>query len=391
MASRNLCLAVLLGSFLAPLASSQTPSAQQPSTPDSPPPQRIDLAGTVEVPIALEGNLPIVDATVNGQGPFRFGIETGAGVVVISPELAAKLALKRTGGPDNIPEYHVDRLDIGGVVFHEFSVSAMRVAQGGIDGVLGLPLYRDLLMTIDYAHRRARFERGNLPAADGVTVLDLTHIGPFWGIPISVGGVKQRAVLDTRSTGGFGFTPESAAPLTFEGDLRVIGRARGAAIPETDVKAGRLAGDVTIGRYTFPKPTVSIRPLPPGFPTEAIVGTRVLSQFVLTLDQRNARLRLTRDGSDTIVLDEPAPAAPARSTEYAGRYGTREIRLQEGKLVLQREGGPALEMVATGPDTFTLKEVPQAQFQFLRDAAGAVTAVKILNREGQWETVPRDR
>ncbi len=310
----------------------------QASDPNPAPPARVDIAGPVEVPISLEANLPIVEARVNGEGPFRFGIETGAGFVVVSPELAAKLALKRTGGADDMPEYHVDRIEIGAVAFHDLPVSALRVAQGGIDGVLGLPLYHDLLLTIDYPNSRARFERGSLPPADGETVLSLTHVGPFWGIPLTVGGARQVAVLDTRSTGAFGFTPESAAPLTFDGDVRVVGRARGAAIPDTEVKAGRLSGDIVIGRYTFPKPTVTIRPLPPGFPTEAIVGARVLSQFTVTLDQRNARLRLVRDGSATVALDEVA-RAPVRARDYAGRYGVREIRVEPGGRLVCRGRG----------------------------------------------------
>ena len=192
MTSRRTAAALAL-SLLAPAAFAQTPT--QPVTPDAVPPRRIELAAPVEVPLALEANLPILEARVNGQGPFRFGIETGAGFVVISPELAAKLALKRTGGPDDSPEYHVDRLDIGAAAFHDFPVSALRVAQPGIDGVLGLPLYRDLLLTIDYPNSRARFERGSLPAADGQTVLALSHIGPFWGLPIVVAGAPQAAVL----------------------------------------------------------------------------------------------------------------------------------------------------------------------------------------------------
>ena len=248
-----------------------------------------------------------------------------------------------------MPEYRVDRIEIGAVAFHDLPVSALRVAQGGIDGVLGLPLYHDLLLTIDYPNSRARFERGSLPPADGETVLSLTHVGPFWGIPLTVGGARQVAVLDTRSTGAFGFTPESAAPLTFDGDVRVVGRARGAAIPDTEVKAGRLSGDIVIGRYTFPKPTVTIRPLPPGFPTEAIVGARVLSQFTVTLDQRNARLRLVRDGSATVALDEVA-RAPVRARDYAGRYGVREIRVEPGgRLVHAEGGGPGARDAANRP------------------------------------------
>jgi len=48
-------------------------------------------------------------------------------------------------------------------------------------------------------------------------------------------------------------------------------------------------------------------------------------------------------------------------------------------------------MVAAGADTFTLAEVPQAQIKFTRDAAGVVTSVAILNRDGQWETEKRVR
>jgi hypothetical protein len=370
----------------------------QEYTPDSSPPERVELSGVVEVPLTLESSLPILEIRVNGQGPFRFGIETGANFIVISPDLAKRLSLERTGGTDEYPAYRLDAIDIGGAHFAGMPAMARRVAQANIDGVLGLPLYRDLLLTIDYPNRRARFERGALPAADGQSIVSLTHVGPFWGIPLTIAGKPYAGVLDTRSTGGFGFTPESAKAVPFDGELRVIGRARGAAIPEADVKAGTIAGDVRIGRYVFPRPAASVRPLPPGFPTEPIVGGRVLSQFAITLDQRNGRLRLARAGADPILLEDPAPRAVAAGTgaaaspgDFTGRYGSRVVRVENGKLVLQREGGPPLEMVPTGADAFTLAEVPQAQITFTRDAAGVVTSVAILNRDGQWETEKRVR
>ena len=392
--TRNGLTAILLGFTL---ANAGLVRAQE-YTPDSSPPERVELSGAVEVPITLESNLPIVEIRVNGQGPFRFGIETGANFIVISPDLAARVSLKRTGGTNEYPAYRLDTIDIGGVHFAGMPAVARRVAQANIDGVLGLPLYRDLLLTIDYPNRRARFERGALPAADGQSILSLTHVGPFWGLPLTIAGKAYSGVLDTRSTGGFGFTPESAKGVPFAGELRVVGRARGAAIPEADVKAGTIAGDIRIGRYVFPRPVASVRPLPPDFPTEPIVGGRVLSQFAITLDQRNARLRLARASGDPIRLEEPAPraaaaGAPAAASlgDFTGRYGSRVIRVENGQLVLQRDGGPPLEMVANGIDTFTLAEVPQAQIKFSRDAAGVVTSVAILNRDGQWETEKRVR
>src|ERR1043166_846685 len=134
----QVCRAVVLVcgfSFAAaPLAVAQRPGSQ----PDPSPPKRIELGGTVEVPITLVSNLPIVEARVNGQGPFRFGIETGANVVIISPDIASRLALSRTGGSDENPAYRVQSIDIGGAKFLDMPVSAGRVVQGGIDGVLGL-------------------------------------------------------------------------------------------------------------------------------------------------------------------------------------------------------------------------------------------------------------
>jgi hypothetical protein len=77
---------VLLAAALLLVAPHVTYAAQDYS-PDPSPPERVELTGVVEVSITLESNLPIVEARVNGNGPFRFGIETGANFVVISPEL----------------------------------------------------------------------------------------------------------------------------------------------------------------------------------------------------------------------------------------------------------------------------------------------------------------
>src|SRR5690348_778821 len=82
----------------------------QGQAPDPSPPQRVELVGRVEVPVTLESNLPIVEARVNGQGPFRFGIETGANFVIVSPDLVSRLSLTRTGGTDDYPAYEVDTI-----------------------------------------------------------------------------------------------------------------------------------------------------------------------------------------------------------------------------------------------------------------------------------------
>ena len=291
-------------------------AAQQPVLyqPDSSPPRRIAMAAAgVEVPLVDPGipntTLPVVEIMVNGRGPFRFGVETGAGFVAVSRAFVeAAGPLPRTGGPDEVPEYRVDSITLGGATFHDVRVSAMPRGATGVDGVLGLPFFRDVLLTIDYPARRLRLTRDTLPAANGRDVLQLSRAGPFWAVPIDLAGHAYAGVIDTRSTGTLGVTPEVGAALPFDGALEVVGRARGAGIPETEVKAGRLAGDVRIGAYTFPRPMLSVRPLPPLFVGPAagpLVGDAVLQHFVVSLDQRRGRLRLAREGSPVIQLREP--------------------------------------------------------------------------------------
>jgi len=282
-------------------------AAQSQAEPDSSPPARIDFAGTVTVPLVPSGGgpiLPVVEIMINGRGPYRFGIETGAGFIGVNPGFADSLGLPRAGGSDDIPEFRVDSIALGAATFRDVLVAPLPGPARGVAGVLGLPFFRNILLTIDYPGQRVLFSRDTLPDPDGATVLALSRAGPFWAMPITMADHALVGVLDTRSTGVLGVTPEVAATLPFADSTRVIGRAGGAAIPVTTLRAGRLDGDVVIGAFRFPRPEVTIRALPPGFPTGPLIGAVVLQNFVVSLDQRHGRLRLVHPGSTTITLPE---------------------------------------------------------------------------------------
>ncbi len=371
-----------------------------PTTPNLAPPKRVNVTAAVEVPIALVSGLPIVEAMLNGQGPFKFGIETGAGFSAIDPAAAARLKLEAFGGTTDEPHYRLDRVSIGAATFEDVEIAGLGGVSGGVDGILGLPFFQDVLMTLDYPAKRVRFERGSLPAANGVDILSISKVGPFWGLPIRVGGAAMTAVLDTRSMGGFSFTPQSAKGVAFDGPLQVIGRARGVAIAETEVKGGTLAGAIEIGQYSFSSPMVSVRSLPPGFPDEPLVGAQVLNNFAVTLDQKNQRLRLARIGSTSIDLSAHTPPAAATANaggragkvpanDFTGEFeGDRVIAIVNGALTLNRGGRGQLTLVQTGPDAFGLEGIPAAKIEFVREG-GTVVAMKVLSPQGEWETAKR--
>jgi Aspartyl protease len=391
-----------------PLASAL--SAQE--RPNPTPPRRV-TGIPATVPLLMLGRepaaLPVVEVFLDGKGPFRFGIETGANFLVIRPALADSLKLVRTGNNDQYPSFTVNTLSIGAARFEGVRFEALPTSARDIDGVLGLPLYRNVLLTVDYPAKTLRFAAGSLPAANGKDILPLTRTADFWSLPVSIGGRTYQGVIDTRSTGAIGVIPSRSKELAFDGEPIVVGMARGAAIAETEVKMGRLKGDVTIGQYTFPTPEIGIRALPPGFPEEPLIGTVILQHFAMTLDQQNARVQLARSGNHTITLPrrasatgggEAAPSSsptgtgqPAATTSAAaqlvGLYGDRNITFEHDTLFIQRPNGQKLALIPTAKDAFTLREVPTAKLEFERDAAGRGLRLRVLNREGQWETVER--
>jgi hypothetical protein len=299
-----LLLAVSLLPGVTGLAAQQPVSRAVAYQPDSAPPRSITLSGTVEVPLlgaSARDRRPMVEVMIDGKGPYRFAIETGAREIDLSKALVDSLHLKRIGGPDDSPEFHLDSLNVGAVTFADFPVGELPPGIGGFDGVLGLPLYQNLLLTIDYPAGHVRFAKGELPRADGQSILALTRVGAFWGIPVRIAGKAFDAVLDTQNSGAINIPPFLGDSLPFDGALQTIGRARG-AFGTVDVKGGSLAGDVTIGRYTVPKPFLAIVPLPPEYPNHPNIGSQLLDSFVVTLDQRNGRLQLSHEGGSVITL-----------------------------------------------------------------------------------------
>jgi hypothetical protein len=244
-----------------------------------------------------------VEVRLDGRGPYRFAIETGAHFVAATPRVVADANLPRVGGSEDEPLVRIDTLAIGAARFAPLTAVQFRFADKAIDGILGLNVYENVLMTVDPRANVVRFERGALPPIDGRDVLALKSLDALVGADITIGGKPFVACVDTRGAGQFTLMPELAATVEFTGPLRESGLARGAAIPATKKQVGRLAGDVRIGSYSVQSPIVLVHATPPNFPQVPILGSELLGQFTLTLDQTNGRVRFHRD--DPVVPPPP--------------------------------------------------------------------------------------
>jgi hypothetical protein len=262
-----------------------------------------DGPDSTAVPIELvDGHRAVVLATLNGRGPYRLGVETGSPNVQLSPRLVRELALTRAGTSGRDSLFRLDALRIGDVVVKGLEVGSDKgLERIGVDGVLGLDAYADLLLTVDYPAGRLVLSRDSLPKPDGVDVLPAERVGPFIGIPVDAGGTREIGVVDTQGGILFQVVPEEAGRLVFSSTPHVVGRAVVGGGAPVEVKEARLAGDLRLGRHVFHQPSIAVHPLPADIPSRMTIGTQALRHFRLSIDQRSMRVRLTRADTSAIV------------------------------------------------------------------------------------------
>lgn len=250
-------------------------------------------------PMQILHGKPYVTAMVNGRGPFRFILDTGTGgEAIVTPELASVLHLPALGttrlddpgGESGQPAEvrRIDTLSVAGVDFYALRAveHPLLSADGPCDGMLGFPLFKGMLLTLDYPRGVVTLSEGELEPDGGRSV----H--PFrmpQGVPIAditIGGIQVGALLDS---GGAGLSlPEHlAAQLRFSSQPEVFANAQSLS-SRFPLKVARLATDVRLGDVTFEQPWVEINP---AFPL-ANFGSAPMQHFAITFDQDNLLFRL---------------------------------------------------------------------------------------------------
>lgn len=259
----------------------------------------------VEIPLQTNDGMPTLEVMINGQGPFVFGFDTGAQAGPrIDVSLVEKLQLKATGqaqaidpsgrNPQTAETFKLDSVVIGSLRLADVTVASRNYKNSPrplkLDGILGLNVFADYLVTLDFPGKKLRLEKGELPNADGAEVLEYKNAAGIAEMEIGVGDKKIKAHLDTgNAIGAFVFPTTFAEKLSVAGEPRVVGRARSAS-GDMEIKQVQLKEVIKIGRHEFPEATI----IYPALGDTGNVGLKTLSQFVITFDQHNERVRLKR-------------------------------------------------------------------------------------------------
>lgn len=263
-------------------------------------PGEVMIRGKVQIPMELTRHVPVIEATVNGKGPFRFQVDTGyGGIIEVTPAVAAKLTLPVigeavSGDPSGKNQKTVrllsaESVDVGDAHFGQVEVSEGAPHFEGIDGVIGLNLFNSLIVTFDYPNNRFEVDGGGLSAADGGRILTYSAEHGVPNIEIDVAGTKVKSDIDSGSPALLSMPLKLAKSLPLTGEPQVVGHGRTVG-NEFDIYSAPLKGEVHVGAITLTDPRVDFVDL---FPN-ANLGFRFLKDYVVTFDSANHRVRFVK-------------------------------------------------------------------------------------------------
>jgi predicted aspartyl protease len=211
-------LALLQAATSVPPAAAPDPTAPPALDPAAlPSPLPVDASTVPGTPASTAVKLREIDTRmtvpvlINGKGPFRFIVDSGATRTVISSTLAAQLGLPTAGtvplhsvgGESDVPAVKIDSLYVGALPAKEIVAPVLDEANLGGLGILGIDTLQGKKVVIDLLHHAMSVEPADkhvVPASDGeIVVTARSRFGQLVLADADAAGQKIYAIVDTGS------------------------------------------------------------------------------------------------------------------------------------------------------------------------------------------------
>jgi len=271
--------------------------------PQARPPAKVELRQEeVSMPLLWFNKKPVIELRINGKGPFRFYLDTGAQGSVLGQDLADELKLPvdgeaRVGSPGGkgLPakQVRLDNVEIGDAMLSampalSFDRSALGSGKDNPRGVLSASVFPGYLVTLDYPQSRLVIRRGELPPPDGVKVFAYDAKSPLPEIHLDIAGTPVTVHLDSGAPSGITLPLVLAERLPLASKPVEVGRGK-RVDQEVIILGAKLKGQVKLGEYVLDNPDLRFQDIPN---VKGQVGFDVLRHFAVTLDSKNRRLQL---------------------------------------------------------------------------------------------------
>ncbi len=220
-------LLLLLAGFAVTLAADEPPI---PPAPSPPPPTTENPAAPAQQTVLVTAPEPRYVAPtlrdrigriwapvfLNGKGPFRLVLDTGASRSAVIPSVAQKLGVEAqtnrqvrvhgVSGTAMVSVLRADQMDIGDLLLKPALLPIVADVFGGADGVLGNEGLENKRIVIDFRRDLITIKRSRreAPGAGFRTLPVKVLRGYLLAVDVMIGKVKTTAIIDTGSPQSLG-------------------------------------------------------------------------------------------------------------------------------------------------------------------------------------------
>jgi predicted aspartyl protease len=255
-----------------------------------------------------------VPVTIDGEGPFRFMLDTGAQATVVSRDLAERLALfdrsqatlVGLASARQVETTPIEGVTLGSRMFYIRNAPVVETAHiGGADGILGLDSLQDQRVLLDFVNRQvAVADAEDLGGNRGyeIVVRARQRLGPLIITHARLDGIRVAVVVDSGAQGSIG----NLELLRRFRHSRNIGRTE-----LTDINGVKMTGAVKLGAE-LQIDRARLHNIPIMFaesPTFAALGLDDEPALILGMEQLKLFRRVAIDFKTRRVLFDLPPQA----------------------------------------------------------------------------------
>lgn len=299
------------------------------------------VPGTAEEPaVVLPGDDPSIEMVagqqdayrrmtvpvkIEGKGPYRFMIDTGAQATVVTRKINDHLQLKPMGqatvvgmaSSATVEMVELDGLEFAARVFDGLNAPLLESHHIGADGILGLDSLQDLRVLMDFrTYELAVGDAENLGGNRGyeIVVRARNKLGRMIITNAEVDGVRTQVIIDTGAQGSIG---NHALQRKLRAKKRDV-------VTATDVNGKQITGDLGMARAIVID-RLQINYVPIAFaegPAFAALGLSRKPALILGMDDLRTFDRVAIDFASRRVLFD-LPASAGRGPSHPDFFPTR--------------------------------------------------------------------
>ena len=272
-----------------------------------------------------------VDVQVNGRGPYKFIVDSGADTSAVGLRIARDLQLP-LGTPvilnamtarNIVDRVRVDELTLGPSTIRNLELPALREADLGGDGMIGIDALVQQRLMMDFEQKLIKVEDASIPlkfSRDDIVITARRQRGQLILTHVKAAGLDLDAVIDTGSEITIGNLALRDKLIRGNHDKFVTVPVTGVTGATADLQLARV-GELQLGSVVLHDVPMAFADVPPfkmfGLIKEPalLLGTDILETFRrVSLDFRARKVRFQLRRCDGIVTIGTDPNSITRIT-----------------------------------------------------------------------------